>query len=1158
MNLTALTKTALIMKFTAVLLLAACLQVSARSNAQQVTLDIRNAPLEQAFKAIRKQTGYLFVYDLQLLQSAKKVDIHVKGAGIEQVLDLCFKDQPFTYTIVNKTVVIKFRLLTYTTPDAPLAEIHGKITDLQGNPLPGVSVLNKKTRKGSSTDAAGVFAIHASTGDLLQFTSVGYKSISYKVTSAEAPVNISLEREITSLNEMVLIGYGSSRIKDVTGSVSAVNTKDIEDKPFNTVDNALAGKAAGVQVTKTDGTPGGAVRIRVRGSTSLLGSNDPLYVVDGVPLQVQSNFVKGSYDIGTPAANDINAGNAGIGVGMQAGYTNGLNSIGGLNIDDIESITILKDASATAIYGSKGANGVVIINTKKGKKDMKPQITADYYSTYTRPINAKVLNAAQYKMLITEAAQNDHDFHTADGSPDPTRVEQVLDPNAGFFGAANTNWLQLITRNTYAHNAQVSIQGGSAASRYYSSVSYSVIPGVVKGTDYQRMGGVLNLQNDIGSRFRFYTNLNLGYTNQNITNGAYGQALRARPDYSPYDSTGNFTNFANVGYSYQGFQNPLAFTTSINNAKTLSLLGSISAEYDIMTGLRFKSTASLNTQQYTQVNYIPSYLDISNYYGNTANNGGIGTNSNRRMTNWFVENTLTYDKKFTDKHTLNVLAGTSYETRKESWFSATGAGYPNDNILNNLSSAITPVNVNGDNPSKPQSYLLSFYLRANYSYMDKYLLTFTGRTDGSSKFGPDNKFAYFPSGAIAWRLSNENFLKNVSWIEDLKARGSFGLVGTQNIGNQMYRTLYSPHSYAGNNALVPSQLGNPGVKWETTRETDAGLDFSLFKGRLQGTIDYYYKKTDNILLSLPTAPSSAYTLLLTNVANITNKGYEFSLKGDLVRAGDFKWSASANITWNRSLVNNIENGDLTNIGNQSGLELGNTTLVPGKPLGLVLGYKVDGIIHSQKDLNDYKSRLNSIWSLYLLPYINIGDPMMNLDSTGAPLQQIIGSCAPNYYGGFTQEFSYKNFDLNFYFTFSQGGKLVWADDVSSMEFSGTSNANTSMLKRYSASNPNAVRPRLVLDDAWLPVSNLNVYNSSYIKLRTVSLNYRFGRSGWMDKTGIKSASIYLTATNLFTITKYPGNDPETSDDPYSVGGGYYDVSNYPPVRTFSLGAKLAF
>jgi TonB-linked SusC/RagA family outer membrane protein len=513
---------------------------------------------------------------------------------------------------------------------------------------------------------------------------------------------------------------------------------------------------------------------------------------------------------------------------------------------------------------------------------------------------------------------------------------------------------------------------------------------------------------------------------------------------------------------------------------------------------------------------------------------------------------------------LNVLAGTSYETTKTSYFSATGSGYPNDNTLNNLSSAITPLIVTGDDPGVPQSYLLSFYMRANYAFMDKYLFTFTGRADGSSKFGPDNKFGYFPSGAVAWRVSQENFLKNVKWIDDIKLRGSYGLTGTQNIGNQMYRTLYNPYSYAGNNALVPYQLGNPAIKWETTKEADGGVDFAFFKGRLQGTVDYYNKQTSGVLLNLPVAPSATFPTLLSNSASIKNTGYEFSLQGDIIRTRDFKWSASVNITFNKSLVTKIDpSADLAQIGNQTGLEDGNTSIIQGQPLGGIIGYQVTGIIKTQQQLAAYKAALGPIPSQYFYPSLNLGDPMFALgvnpyNGFNLPEQKVIAYCAPKNFGGFTQEFSYKNFDLNFYFTFSEGGKLLLSDAVSSMEFTGVSNANVLMLNRYNANNTNSNQPRLLLGDAYLPTSNLVVYNSSYIKLRSLMLNYRFDRKAWMQKAGLKNVSMYVSATNLFTITKYPGNDPETSDDPYSVGGGYYDVSNYPPVRTFSLGAKLGF
>jgi TonB-linked SusC/RagA family outer membrane protein len=1155
------------MKLSFVFLTLFFMHVSAKGVTQNVTLSLKDAPVEKVFREIEKQTGYGFLFSKKMFRNAPKVNIKVTNVPLKEALLYCLKGQPLDYSIENNTIVITQKLVNVVAQEAPSTiriPITGRVTDKEGNPLAGVSVVVVGTSQGGSTNSNGEFSIaKVDENAKLKFSFVGYTAQTISV-NGRSVINISLEVDVKQQSEIVIIGYGSVRQKDLTGSVSVIAAEDIRDVPFTTVDNAIAGKAAGVQVTKSDGTPGGAVRIRVRGSTSLLGGNDPLYVIDGVPVQVQSNFINPGFDVSSPVGNDV-TGAGGVSAGMSTAFVNGLNSVGGLNIDDIESITILKDASSTAIYGSKAANGVVIITTKKGKKDMKPQIMVSYYNTVTTPVNPTVLNGDQYKMLLSEAAKNDYDYRTATGRSISPELNAIVNNPGIYFGKSNTDWLDLVTRTTYSNNAEISVQGGGSATKYYSSFSYNSTPGVVNGTDYQRIAGKLNIENEIGSHFRFITNINMGYVNQNITNGAYGQALRARPDYAPYDSAGNFTDFSKIGYSYQGFQNPLAQITATNNSKTLSLLGSISALYDFTPSLQFKSTVSLNMQNYNQRNFTPSYLNIGSFYGNVANNGGIGSNSTSTLNNWFLENTLTYDKTFNEKHALNLLIGTSYETRKVSSFSATATGYPNDDVLNNLSSATTLLRTTGDNPTKPQSYLLSYYARANYGFLDKYLVTFTGRADGSSKFGPNSKFGYFPSGAVAWRVGKENFLKNAGWINEIKIRASYGLTGTQNIGDQMYRTLYSPFSYAGTSALIPTQLGNPGIKWETTKETDLGLDFSFFGNRLQGTVDYYQKLTNGALLSLPVAPSSSYSSLLNNIVNLKNTGYEVSLQGDIIRTKNFRWNASLNITWNKSLVTKLSSdADLSQIGNLTGLEYQNTAIIEGKPLGLITGLKVTGLIKDQKQLDDYKQQLGGYYD-YFFQYLSIGDPMFQLDTAAnsfghyVAFNQVIGSAAPKYYGGFTQSVSYKNFDLNLYFTFSQGGQLMWGDNVSSLTFVGTSNANAVMLNRWTPENSNSTQPRLVWQDqALMYNTSLSIFNSSYVKLRTATLNYRFSRSNWMQRVGIINASIFASATNIFTITKYPGNDPETSDDPYSVGGGYFDVSNFPPVKTFSLGLKAGF
>lgn len=1157
-------KVILAMKITTFLLMIALVHASAKGYSQ-INLNERNAPLEKVLKSINKQTGFTFFYDIKDVKDTK-VDIQVNDASLDQVLSICFRDLPITFKVIQNNVVLKEKDQSVLSKIMDMISlpvtISGVVTDEEG-PLVGVTIMVKGTSKVTTTNSKGEFSLKANENDILVFTYVGHKTQEVIVKDVTT-FHIKLESNVAGLDQVVVIGYGSTQKKDLTGSVSTISAEDIQDVPYGTVDNAMAGKAAGVEVTKTDGSPGGAVRIRIRGSSSILGGNDPLYVIDGVPVSVESNYINPGYDVTSPVGNNVSS-LGGVSAGLSTAFVNGLNSLGGLNPDDIESITILKDASSTAIYGSKAANGVVIITTKKGKANMVPVITASYYSTVTSPVTPQVLNASQYRSLLTEAAQNDYNERNAAGAAQAANTTAILDNPSSFFGTANTNWIKEVTRTTVSNDAELTVQGGGNSSKYFSSISYNSTPGVVDATDYQRISGKINLENDITPKFKFITNVILGYTNQDIGDGAYDQALVARPDYSPYDASGNYTDFTQVGAPYQGFQNPVALLSATNNAKTVSLLGSISGIYDITPDLKFTSRVSLNMQDYNQRNYLPSYVAIGSFDGNISSGGGIGSNSNSRLTNWFLENNLTYTKAFDKNNKIDVLAGQSYETDKLSYFSATGTGYPNDNVLTSLSSAVTPLIVKGDDPTQPQAYLLSFYVRANYSLMDKYLFTFTGRTDGSSKFGPNNKFGYFPSGAVAWRISQEDFLKNVKWIDDIKLRGSYGLTGNQNIGNQMYRTLYSPYSYAGSSALIPTQVGDNSLRWESTREADAGIDISLFGNRLSATVDYYNKQSSDDLLNVPVAPSSSYSSILTNAVGIKNTGVEVTVEGDIVRTKDFKWNAGFNVTWTNSIVTKLNsNANLTQIGNLTGLEVGNTTLIQGKPLGLITGLTVTGLIKTPEQLATYKKELGFLQP-YIFPYLGIGDPMYKLDpSTAASGYElpdentIIANAAPKYYGGITQGFTYKKFDLQFYFSFSEGGKLLWGDHVSSVEFVGTSNANVAMLNRYTPTNTNATDPRLLLNDGFYYRSNLDVYNSSYLKLRTLTLNYHFDKTDWMKKAGMKTAELFMSATNLFTITKYPGNDPETSDDAYSVSGGYLDVSNYPTVRTFSLGIKAGF
>jgi len=1149
-------KLILIMKLTTVLITVCCLHVSASGFSQTITISENDAPLKKVLQLIRKQTGFQLLYDSQLLQKANRVTLNVANAPISKVLEYVFGSQPFTYSVFDKTILVKEKIKPATEGvRVQRADIimTGTVVDADNKPVYLASVKVKGTDVNTVTNKDGFFALSIpDRNSILIISYVGYAT--QEVGTREDNITVRLEPEVNKLNDLVVVGYGSTRRKDLTGSVASVKTSEVKDVPFMSVDNALAGKASGVQVIKADGSPGGAVRIRIRGGASLLGTNDPLYVIDGIPTVVTNNFMNAQSDI----VNPIEAANYGedFNNSVSGAFARGLNNLAGLNIGDIESIDILKDASATAIYGSKAANGVVIITTKRGRQNTRPQLNAHYYTGFNQPVKEKVMNAEQYKSSLKEAAANFIAERTRlNLSLTTSAAKQALsiinDPS--FFGNADTDWLDLILRTGFTQNADLNVSGGGAGSRYYTSLNFTSQDGTMVNTDFNRISGKTNLENEISKKIRIMTNLNYSYTKTNITSGAYGQALTAPPTFSPYNEDGSYAKLGTLNSDYRGYQNPVAVSKVTNRAKDYTLMGSLSGEYDILKDLKFKSTFSANYSNYNQLNYTPSFVEIGGFYGRESSLGGLGSQSTSNTLSTFIENTLTWDKTFNQDHRLNLLAGTSWEKNRMDYFSATGQGYPDDDFLNNLTSAAAAVSVRGANPSG-QSSLLSFYLRANYVFRDKYLLTFTGRSDASSKFAPANQVGYFPSGAVAWRISQENFLKDVSWIDEIKLRASAGRTGTQRIGDHLWRTLYSPDSYAGANALIPTQLGNANIKWESTTQQDLGLDFTFFKGRLGGTFAYYNKVTDGALLNLTPAPSSAYSSVIYNIAKIRNRGLELDIHGDFFRGGRFSWNGALNISRNISKVLNIDGGPFSNPNDRNALNLGTSIVKEGEPLGLLYGRIAKGIIKTQEELDAYKKAF--AYYIYFQPHVNIGDLYYELDETGMWKQDIIGKASPKFFGGYTNIFSFDRFSLTTLFTFSYGGKLMYQKDVGDFNMSSLANRGVSLLDHYSPENPDARRPRLLYNETMF-LTQENIYDASYLKLKSLSLSYSLPVSV-VQKLKINNLSIYATGTNIFTATKYPGPDPEVSDDPGSVIGGGRDVSTYPTVRSYTFGVRLGF
>jgi len=1172
-------KILLIMRLTAAILLATLMQVSASGLAQKITLTKSNAELKTVLRELRLQSGFDFVYTDVLLNKSNPVNINVKRAELQDVLDAVFKNQPLVYSIDSRTVIIKAKeqsIIDNLIARFQAINIKGIVLNEIGNPMQGVSIRLKNSNRGTVTDNNGRFSLsNVAEDDEILFAFIGYDLKQLKAIEAKGKdLIITLKPKVNSLNEVVAVGYGTTKRRDLTGSVASVDINEIKNTPFVSIDQALSGKAAGVQVVQADGSPGGMAKIRIRGGSSLIGGNDPLYIIDGVQVTIQNKYVQSQAEVRNPVEALGNDGNYASSA-VASSFSRGLNTLAGLNMNDIETIDILKDASATAIYGSRASNGVVIITTKKGKLNQKPVLEANYYTGISTAITEKLLNAEQYKSVMREGAINLNAIRASQNLPADAVATSIIS-NPDFLGTANTNWLDLVTRTGVAQNADISVRGGGTGSRYYTSLAYNNSKGTLLGTDFSRIAGKINLDNEITNKLRVITNLDYAFTKNNVTNGIYSSAISAPPTLNPYNADGTPVIFdaATAGVdNSSGVQNPLALLQGVNRSRNELLLGSLSLEYDILMSLKFRSTASVNYSSYHQLNYAPSTVAVTDPTGinSISSDGGIASQAQTQQTDVFYENTLTYEKQFNENNRLTLLAGTSWQKTNSETFSASGQGFPDDKFLNGLSSAALAL---PPKASETQSALLSFYMRANYAFKERYLLTLTARSDESSKFPRNNRTSYFPSFGVAWRASEESFLKKFSWLNELKLRASAGYTGSQNLGNNLFYTLFTPGSYASTNALIPTQLGNDKIKWETTLQKDAGVDFALFNSRITGSVGYYNKQTSDLLLAYNVATSSGFNSALVNVADIRNQGWEFDLRADIVRNKNFNWNLAANISRNRSKVTNI-NKDLQNPNNtgQTGtndpylnsvFNIGNTVLREGYPVGLIYGYQYDGVIKNQQELDAYKAA-NLYVNYGLFPNVAIGYPRYKLIESGPykglPVRDVIGNAEPKFYGGITNTFRYKQFSLMMLFGYSVGGDILYLPDVNSLGLSDRSNRNTRiLLPHYTAQTPDADRPSLVLSESnytGAGSSDLAVHDASYIKLKAISFGYQFPET-IAKRLGLGSAMIYVSGSNLFTITGYPGPDPEISNDPYSLISGYTDSANYPSMRQVTFGFRIGF
>ncbi|MBD2753016.1 SusC/RagA family TonB-linked outer membrane protein [Spirosoma validum] len=993
--------------------------------------------------------------------------------------------------------------------------ISGKVVSEQNEGIPGVTISVKGTTRGTSTDASGTFRINAAGNETLVFSYVGYVTQEATVGS-RTDFTVKLVPDTRSLEEIVVVGYGTVRKSDLTGSVSTIKSDAIKEMPVVSVDQAIQARAPGVQVTQSSAAPGGGISIRVRGANSINSGSEPLYVIDGFPVYPDNGA------IGT------------------SGNRQASNAMATINPNEIESIEILKDASATSIYGSRGSNGVVLITTRRGKEG---QSRVDYegsYSAQTIARNIDVLNGGDYARYLNllEKSQG--------GSPRFTdaQISQI---------GQGTNWMDAVTQTGGLSSHQLSFTGGNKGMRYAVVGNYLDNKGIIKNTFFKRYGFRLNLDNDFLNGRATLSNSwsfnRTGSSNVATDRGGPGgiviTALGLDPTVAIYDQNG--------AYNYPSYDqrfniNPLAEAMEgYDRDNTNRLFGTTALTFNILDGLKFRTSigADIVTAERT------TYYNNSTYTGRQYNRQL--EKANRNVSSILNENILTYNKQVAPGHNLDVTLGYTYQQESNLFTSAATRDLPSDD----------PLSVNMQNGSKPQIpnsgrldwSLQSMLGRVNYNLLDRYLLTVTFRRDGSSKFGPNNKWATFPSGAIGWRVVNEKFFQNSGLskvFNDFKFRASYGLTGNSQI--PVYRSLSGlvPYNYVLGGGLVagygPNRIANPDLKWESTAMTNIGLDLAFLSNRLSMTFDVFSNKTTDLLLDVSIPQSTGFSTIMLNSGSLTNKGFEFSTNYKIVNNKDFKWDVSGNLSILRNEITDLGKSTPFFASSPSGhLGIFGSWVEASNPIGTWKGYKYTGLFQSDEEGKSFAAKAG-----YPKYQDTNGDGKYTADD-----YVILGNPNPKFTWGLNSTVKFKNFDFAIFFRGVQGNQVrnlqqsEMGDGVQKINQVGNI-----LTDSWTPTNTGASRPVIDgrRDFISFRRSSFFIEDGSFVRLQNVSLGYTLP----VQSKFIRNARVYVSGQNLFLITKYKGFDPEVNNGGQNNLNRGDDYDAYPRARMTTIGLNLGF
>ncbi|POY35103.1 SusC/RagA family TonB-linked outer membrane protein [Solitalea longa] len=1078
-----------------IILLVATFNIgTAYSQSQNVSLDFDNTPITEVFKSIEAKTSYRFFYQREQLDVNRKVSLHVKNKSVQEVLNSLFAGSNVNFTIQkDNLILLKTTQISQGTKEES-RKVTGIVTDDEGIALPGVSVSVKKTTGGATTDINGKYEVTVSSSEsVLVFSYVGMTTQEITVGNNKT-LNIKLLNNAIGLKEVVVsVGYGSVNKKDVTGSVGTISNKEFNKGTVVNPVDLIQGRMPGINVVNNGGEPGAGASVRIRGSNSVRSGQDPLYVVDGVPLDITDVQPSGATVTGTGSAATKNPLNF-------------------LNPDDIESMDVLKDASATAIYGSRGANGVILITTKKGKSGKGVLTYSANTSIAELPKQLDLLNAQEFLSFRADRGLTGADY------------------------GSNTNWQNQIYRTARTQSHNLSYGGGNDKGSYRASLSYLDQEGIIKKTGLEKYTGRFNvIQNLINDKLRLEANLTAARTNdQRVPIGETGgfegdvilSSLKLNPTLPVYNPDGTFKQMS------ADVRNPLAMIdlTSDNN-QTDRVMGNISGSFEIIKGLKYKiNLAADQSKASRKVMQNQSLIYLTNK--GTVDISDVSLSSN------LIENYLTYDFNINEKHRFNVLGGHSYQQFKvytyrfsEDGFTITDFDYINNLALGNFKAATVGSSIT-------KNALQSFFGRVNYNLDNKYLVTATLRSDGSTKFGANNKYGLFPSASFAWKLNEEEFVKNLGVFSNLKMRLGWGITGNQEIPNKISQILLGSSS-SGNNAILDgsaknvtsgitlSRTPNPDIRWETTNQVNAGLDFGFLNGRITGTIDYFDKTTSDVLLQVNSIAPAPTTTVWSNVPGmkILNRGFELGLTGVIVNNKGLTWDAGVNFTTIKNEVSGLPMSQITT-GAPSG---------PG-----ITGFS------SQVVKNGYP--IGTFWGRKFLGFDELGNSTFEKDANGVEIQQSLGSAMPKLTYGFNTSVSYKGVDLAVNLNGVYGNKIynnvaniMSQNTLISKEWNATKDA------AQSKENPNGTltySSRFIEDGSFLRLSNATLGYSVNVK----SIN-------WLSKLRFS-----VTGNNLFVITDYSGYDPEVNADHSASGvpSMGIDWTTYPKARTVVFGVNVEF